>query len=156
MGNWPSSPCYTAQSEHGASISSTNRLTGKPRSASRAYRSVGLEGVHLHDLRHTGNQLTANAEANLKELMARMGHGSERAALIYLHSSRARQRALTDAVGEAARAELARSRPREASTLEGTRRARGRRSRSASIERQGFLPAQEVRPDRDSNAGPTA
>jgi len=53
-----------------------------------------------------------------------MGHDSERAALIYLHSSRERQRALTDAVGEAARAELAKSRPREASELEGTRRAR--------------------------------
>jgi integrase len=49
------------------------------------------EGVHLHDLRHTGNQLTANAGANLKELMAKMGHDSERAALIYLHSSGERQ-----------------------------------------------------------------
>ena len=108
------------------------------------------------DGQHTGNQLTANAGANLRELMARMGHDSERAALIYLHSSRARQRALTDAVGEAARAELARSRPRNASKLEGTQRARARHSRSASVDRQGFLPAQEVRPDRDSNAGPTA
>jgi len=34
---------------------------------------------------------------------------SERAALIYLHSTSARQRALTDAVGETARAELAKS-----------------------------------------------
>jgi hypothetical protein len=41
--------------------------------------------------------------------MARMGHDSERAALVYLHSSRERQRALADAVGEAARAELAKS-----------------------------------------------
>ena len=121
-----------------------------------ALAAVGLEGVHLHDLRHTGNQLTANAGANPRELMTRMGHDSERAALIYLHSSRARQRALTDAVGEAARAELARSRPRNASKLEGTQRARARHSRSASVDRQGFLPAQEVRPDRDSNAGPTA
>lgn len=46
--------------------------------------------------------------------MARMGHDSERAALIYLHSSRERQRALTDAVGEAARAEFVKSRPRKA------------------------------------------
>jgi integrase len=38
----------------------------------------------FHDLRHTGNQLTANAGANLRELMARMGHDGERAALIYL------------------------------------------------------------------------
>ena len=51
-----------------------------------ALAAVGLEGLHLHDLRHTGNQLTANAGANPKELMARMGHDSERAALIYLHS----------------------------------------------------------------------
>ncbi len=48
-------------------------------------------------------QLTANAGANLKELMARMGHDSERAALIYLNSTGERQRALADAVGKAAR-----------------------------------------------------
>jgi hypothetical protein len=36
-----------------------------------ALAAVGLEGIHLHDLRHTGNQLTANAGANPKELMAR-------------------------------------------------------------------------------------
>jgi Phage integrase family len=66
-----------------------------------ALAAVGLEGIHLHDLRHTGNELTANAGANPKELMARMGHDSERAALIYLHSSDKRQRALADAVAEA-------------------------------------------------------
>jgi integrase len=97
-----------------------------------ALAAVGLEGIHLHDLRHTGNQLTANAGANPRELMARMGHDSERAALIYLHSSRERQRALTDAVGEAARAELARSRPRKTAKLEGTRRARNRRPAAES------------------------
>lgn len=70
---------------------------------------VGLEGVHVHDLRHTGNQLTANAGANPKELMARMGHDSERAALIYLHSSAERQRTLADEVGRMAAAELAKS-----------------------------------------------
>jgi integrase len=57
-----------------------------------ALTTVGLQGVHLHDLRHTGNQLSANAGANPKELMARMGHDSERAALVYLHSTGARQR----------------------------------------------------------------
>ena len=54
----------------------------------------------------------ANAGANPKELMARMGHDNERAAMIYLHSSRERQRALADAVGEAARGELAKSKAR--------------------------------------------
>jgi len=41
--------------------------------------------------------------------MARMGHDSERAALIYLHSSAERQRALAAEVGRVAAAELAKS-----------------------------------------------
>ena len=39
--------------------------------------------------------------------MVRMGHDSQRAALIYLHSSDKRQRALAATVAEAFRAELA-------------------------------------------------
>ena len=72
-------------------------------------------------MRHTGNQLTANAGANLKELMVRMGHDSERAALIYLHSSAERQRALADEVGRMAAAELAKQGTAKPS---GTRTAR--------------------------------
>jgi integrase len=97
-----------------------------------ALAAAGLEGIHFHDLRHTGNQLTANAGANPRELMVRMGHDSERAAMIYLHSSRERQRALADAVGEAAQVELARSKSRDQSKLSGTQRARNRRAGSAS------------------------
>ena len=93
-----------------------------------ALAAVGLDGFHLHDLRHTGNQLIANAGANPKELMSRMGHDSERAALIYLHSSRERQRVLADAVGKAARAELAESKKGHTAESKGTRRARNRRS----------------------------
>jgi integrase len=92
-----------------------------------ALAAVGLEGIHLHDLRHTGNQLTANAGANLRELMVRMGHDSERAALIYLHSTAARQQALADAVGAAARAELAKSKKPKSAKPSGTRMARNRR-----------------------------
>ncbi len=95
-----------------------------------ALAAVGLEGIHFHDLRHTGNHLTANAGANPRELMARMGHDSERAALIYLHSTSARQRALADAVGESARAELARSKARKAAEPSGTRMARNRHAGS--------------------------
>lgn len=71
-----------------------------------AVAKAGLSGVHFHDLRHTGNTFTADAGANLRELMDRMGHSSTRAALIYQHSSSERQRTLADAVGEAARAAL--------------------------------------------------
>jgi hypothetical protein len=53
--------------------------------------------------------------------MARMGQDSERAALIYLHSSAGRQRALADEVGRMAAAALAKSKAAESS---GTQRAR--------------------------------
>jgi integrase len=62
--------------------------------------------IHLHDLRHTGNQLTADAGANLRELMERMGHSSSRAALIYLHSTSARQHQLAETVAARVHAEL--------------------------------------------------
>jgi integrase len=48
-----------------------------------ALELVGLLGVRFNDLRHTGNKLTSDAGANLREMMARMGHDSARAALIY-------------------------------------------------------------------------
>jgi hypothetical protein len=59
-----------------------------------AVAKAGLSATHFHDLRHTGNTLTATAGASLRELMDRMGHSSPRAALIYLHGSDARQRAI--------------------------------------------------------------
>jgi hypothetical protein len=63
-----------------------------------------------------------------------VGHDSERAALIYLHSSAERQRNLTDAVGDATRAELARSKKRKAANPKGTRRARNRRPSAETAE----------------------
>ena len=40
----------------------------------KARTSVGLPGLHFHDLRHTGGTLSAVTGATLKELMARLGH----------------------------------------------------------------------------------
>jgi integrase len=64
------------------------RWAARPPRRARRWRQAAVprSGAALifHDLRHTGNQLTANAGANLRELMARMGHDGERAALIYL------------------------------------------------------------------------
>jgi integrase len=65
-----------------------------------------MTGIHLHDLRHAGNTFTANAGANLRELMDRMGHSSARAALIYLHGGDQRQRAIADAVSDMAQEAL--------------------------------------------------
>ena len=62
--------------------------------------------MHFHDLRHTGNTLAATAGATLRELMDRMGHDSERAALVYLHGSDARRQAIADTLSQLARDEL--------------------------------------------------
>ncbi len=93
-----------------------------------ALAATGLTGTHFHDLRHTGNDLTAAAGATLRELMDRMGHSSPRAALIYLHGSDARQRAIADSLDKLAQGELQRQsnrQPKRArSDRSGTRRAR--------------------------------
>ncbi len=67
-------------SPEGSALSNTNfrRRVWPP-----ALETVGLVGVHIHDLRHAGNEFTPNAGANTRELMVRMGHDSQRAALIY-------------------------------------------------------------------------
>lgn len=56
------------------------------------------EGVHLHDLRHTGNHLAAASGASTKELMTRMGHASMRAALIYQHATVDRDKAIAESL----------------------------------------------------------
>ena len=67
----------------------------------RARREVGLRAFHFHDLRHTGNTLAAAAGASTKELMARMGHSSARAALIYQHAVRERDIVIAGALSDA-------------------------------------------------------
>jgi integrase len=59
---------------------------------------AGLTGFHFHDLRHTGNTLAAGTGASLADLMARMGHGSARAALIYQHATKQRDATIADAL----------------------------------------------------------
>jgi integrase len=67
----------------------------------KARDGVGLPGLHLHDLRHTGNTMAAATGASLRELMERMGHSSTRAAMIYQHATRERDEAIATAMGEA-------------------------------------------------------
>lgn len=52
--------------------------------------NLGLSGLHFHDLRHAGNIWASKTGTSIRDLMARMGHDDERAALIY-------QRATSDA-----------------------------------------------------------
>jgi hypothetical protein len=63
-----------------------------------AVRSIGAEGLHFHDLRHTGNTFAAASGGGLRDLMARMGHDSKRAAMIYQHEARGADQAITSAI----------------------------------------------------------
>jgi len=71
-----------------------NRMSAWP----YAVKSIGAEGLHFHDLRHTGNTFAASSGAGLRDLMARMGHDSERAAMIYQHEARGADQTITSAI----------------------------------------------------------
>jgi hypothetical protein len=81
-----------------------------------------LTGTHFHDLRHTGNVLTAGTGATLRELMDRMGHSSTRAAMIYMHGADARQHEIADTLSKLAQQEL------QPSAKASTGRSGGKRS----------------------------
>ncbi len=68
----------------------------------KAKAEVGVEELHLHDLRHAGNTWAAATGASTKELMARMGHASAAAALRYQHATAERDRAIAEALSEMA------------------------------------------------------
>lgn len=71
-----------------------NKMSAWP----HAVESLGLPGLHFHDLRHTGNHLAARSGAGLRDLMARMGHDSERAAMIYQHEAQGADKAIANAI----------------------------------------------------------
>lgn len=81
-----------------------------------ALAEAGVPAIHFHDLRHTGNTRTANAGANMRELMERMGHSTTRAAMIYLHTTSEQQRKIADELSKLARSELAKQRKSKRTT----------------------------------------
>jgi integrase len=91
---------------HGSPLSRSNfnKMSAWP----SAVRSIGAEGLHFHDLRHTGNTFAASGGAGIKDLMARMGHDSERAALIYQHEARGADKIITDSIDSHLQAEQGR------------------------------------------------
>jgi integrase len=87
----------------------------------KAREAIGLPELHFHDLRHTGNHWAATTGATVKELMARMGHSSTRAAMIYLHATRERDREIAKGVGKLVAKKLQKGQGKKRS---GTQRAR--------------------------------
>ena len=72
---------------------------------SDAVAAIGAPGLHVHDLRHTGNTLASRAPgANLRDIMAPMGHDSPQAALIYQHANREADQGIADAIDKVIKA----------------------------------------------------
>lgn len=81
-----------------------------------ALREAALPRVHFHDLRHTGNQLAADAGASLRELMDRMGHSTAKAAMVYLHGKDERRRSIADAISRRATSDFEPQAPDQSGT----------------------------------------
>lgn len=77
----------------------TRRITLQ-RSWTAAREATGMTHITLHDLRHAGATLAAWTGASTKELMARLGHSTPRAALRYQHAAQHRDREIADRLGE--------------------------------------------------------
>ena len=67
----------------------------------RALVAAGAPQVRFHDLRHVAQVYAAEAGATLAELMARLGHATPAAAMVYLHARSDRDQALTEALSAA-------------------------------------------------------
>ena len=61
-----------------------------------ATKTAGLDGLRFHDLRHTAGTLAARTGATTKELMARLGHASPQAAMVYQHAAEDRDRLIAE------------------------------------------------------------
>jgi integrase len=61
-----------------------------------ATEEAGMTGLRFHDLRHSAGTLAARTGATTKELMARLGHVSANAALIYQHATAERDRSIAE------------------------------------------------------------
>ena len=70
----------------------------------RARTDLHLDNVHFHDLRHAAATLAVQTGATLKDTMARLGHSSPRAALLYQHAASDRDHAIARALDQAAQA----------------------------------------------------
>lgn len=64
----------------------------------RATRKVGLGQFHIHDVRHAGLTMAAQAGATTRELMDRAGHRTARASLIYQHAAEERNATIAAAL----------------------------------------------------------
>jgi integrase len=67
-----------------------------------AREAAGRPDLRWHDLRHTGATLAAATGASLAELMARLGHSTQSAAMRYQHAVRDRDQVIAEALSKMA------------------------------------------------------
>lgn len=67
-----------------------------------AREAAGRPDLRLHDLRHTGAVMAAQAGATTKELMSRLGHSTVTMAMRYQHAAADRDKAIADALSKMA------------------------------------------------------
>jgi integrase len=65
---------------------------------SRALARIGRPDARVHDLRHTGMTLAAEAGASLADLKLRMGQSTTRAAELYIHATTDHGRSIANAM----------------------------------------------------------
>ncbi len=71
----------------------------------KARSAAGRPDLRLHDLRHSAAVLAAQTGATTAELMARLGHSTPAAAMIYQHAARGRDAQIAVALSRMATAE---------------------------------------------------
>jgi hypothetical protein len=98
---------------------------------SEAVSAIGASGLHFHDPRHTGNTMAARTGASTRELMARMGHDSAQAALIYQHAPAEADREIAAKVNAAVKGRATAGRQGDQAQPEAPRPPRRRSDRSA-------------------------
>ena len=64
-----------------------------------ACAAAGVEALHFHDLRGSGATWAATAGATVRELMARLGHKTERMAIRYQQATLERDQAIVEKLG---------------------------------------------------------
>lgn len=70
----------------------------------KAREAAGRPDLRFHDLRHTAATLAAQTGATMAELMARLGHSTQQAAIRYQHAAKGRDQAIAEALSKLAEA----------------------------------------------------
>mgnify|MGYP001268703140 CR=1 FL=1 len=92
----------------------------------KARVKVGMpERFRFYDLRHTGHTLATQSGATLKDTMVRAGQSSEKAAMIYQHSDRERQKEVADGIDARVQAQREAAARKQDGGASGTDLARG-------------------------------